>query len=124
MQRACMNVTKMEFYLSTHLLDRGSCVSMVSRKKRETLNCPKCGVLLDYGDENGVMTTINNPRRASPDRLNDRIGYVDKNFQIVCCACQTMGSIDDADDVFLNSDEVADLVEYLSAKVAKMLLDA
>ena len=124
MQRACMNVTKMEFYLSTHLLDRVSCVSMISRKKIETLNCPKCGVLLDYGDENGVMTTVNNPRRASPDRLNDRIGYVDKNVQIVCCACQTMGSIDDADDVFLNSDEVADLVEYLSAKTAKMVLDA
>ena len=124
MQRACMDVTKMKFYLSTHLLDRVSCVSMVSRKKRETLNCPKCGVLLDYGDENGVMTTVNNPRRASPDRLNDRVGYVDKNVQIVCCACQTMGSIDDADDVFLDSAEVIDLLGYLLAKVAKMSLDA
>jgi len=122
MQRACMNVVKMKFYLGTHVLDRETCVSMVSRKKKETSHCPKCGTCLDYGDENGVMTTINNPRRASPDRIDDRIGYVDHNVQIVCCACQTMGSIDDVDDLFLDSSEVDDLLGYLSTKVDKVLL--
>lgn len=117
MQRACMNVEKMKFYLSTHILDRASCVSMITKKKSETPNCPKCGARLDYGDENGVMNTKNNPRRASPDRLNDKIGYVDDNVRIVCCACQTMGSIDDAEDVFLTTVEVAELVRYLEGKI-------
>ncbi|CAM9107580.1 unnamed protein product [Ectocarpus sp. 12 AP-2014] len=116
MQRARMKVTQMFFYLSTHLLDRETCVSMISKKKRETSHCPKCGEPLDYGDENGVMTTKNNPRRASPDRLDDRIGYVESNVRIVCCACQTMGSIDDIDDVFLTPEEVTDLVDYLATK--------
>lgn len=122
MQRADMSVTKMNSYLITHLLDRDSCVSMITIKKRDTPNCPKCGTRLDYGDENGVMTTKNNPRRASPDRLNDRIGYVANNVRIVCCACQTMGSIDDAEDVFLTEPETTDLVEYLSTKVTKLEL--
>ena len=90
------------------------------QKETETSHCPKCGTTLDYGDENGVMTTKNNPRRASPDRLDDRIGYVDNNVRIVCCACQTMASIDDAEDVFLDGPEFADLVDYLSAKLVKI----
>ncbi|CAM9095027.1 unnamed protein product [Ectocarpus sp. 12 AP-2014] len=121
MQRAHMNVSKMNEYLGTHLLDRDSCVAMITKKKLETLNCPKCGTRLDYGDENGVMTTKNNPNRASPDRLNDRVGYVDSNVRIVCCACQTMGSIDDAEDVFLTEAETTDLVEFLERKVRTLL---
>lgn len=112
-----MSVSKMEGYLGTHLLDRSTCVEMITKKKRETSHCPKCGERLDYGDEHGFMTTKNNPRRASPDRLNDRIGYVSSNVRIVCCACQTMGSIDDADDVFLTDREKADLVAYLEARI-------
>lgn len=122
MQRARMSVTKMQSYLSTHVLDRETCVSMITKKKLETPNCPKCGTCIDYGDENGVMTTKNNPNRASPDRLNDRIGYVESNVQIVCCACQTMGSIDDAEDIFLTQSETTDLVDYLNAKVTKLSL--
>lgn len=120
MERARMNVTQMIKYLGTHLLDRETCVAMILKKKRETSHCPVCGEQLDYGDENGVMTTKNNPRRASPDRLNDRIGYVENNVRIVCCACQTMGSIDDADDVFLAADEVTDLVDYLATKATTL----
>ena len=120
MQRARMDVTQMFSYLSSHLLDRETCVSMIAKKKRETSHCPKCGGRLDYGDKNGVMTTKNNPMRASPDRMNDRIGYVDDNVRIVCCACQTMGSIDDADDLFLTSGEKKDLVDYLARKLAKI----
>ncbi len=116
MEKAGMDVTQMKSYLPTHVLDRDSCQSMILRMKQETSVCAKCGTLLDYGDENGVMSTKNNPRRASPDRLNDRIGYVESNVQIVCCACQTMASIDDAADVFLTARETADLVAYLSAK--------
>ena len=118
MRRARMSVSKMEVYLGTHVLDRSTCVEMITKKKTETSHCPKCGELLDYGDKNGFMTTKNNPRRASPDRLNDRIGYVSSNVRIVCCACQTMGSIDDADDVFLTERERADLVAYLEARAA------
>ena len=120
MQRAHMNVDEMKYYLSTHILSRHSCMSLVAKKRRETVSCPKCGTLLDYGDKNGVLTTKNNPRRASPDRLNDRIGYTPENVQIVCCACQTMGSIDDAKDVFLTPSEVDDLVRYLSEKIRKL----
>lgn len=54
---------------------------MITKKKCETSHCTKCGTRLDYGDKNGLMTTKNNPRRASPDRLNDRIGYVAKNVR-------------------------------------------
>lgn len=124
MQRAHMDVERMEFYLSTHVLERDSCVSMITKKKRETSHCPKCGVHLDYGDENGVMTTKNNPKRASPDRLDDRIGYVENNVRIVCCACQTMGSIDDAEDIFLTETEIVDLVDYLAEKVTTISLGA
>jgi len=120
MRQARMDVADMLFYLNTHLLDRETCVSMIIKKREETFHCPKCGCVLDYGDDNGVMTTKNNPRRASPDRLNDRIGYVDYNVRIVCCACQTMGSIDDTDDVFLTSAEEKDLVDYLTGKIAEI----
>ena len=118
MQKALMDVSEMKYYLGTHLLERETCVAMIAKKKTDTSHCSKCGVILDYGDANGVMTTKNNPRRASPDRLNDRVGYVEENVQIVCCACQTMGSIDDAKDIFLDAEELTGLVEYLSAKVA------
>lgn len=118
MQGARMDVANMEYYLSTHLLTRESCVSMITQKKTETSHCPNCGVRLDYGNDNGVMMTKNNPRRASPDRINDRVGYIPTNVRIVCCACQTMGSIDDTDDVFLSPGEVGDLLAYLSDKIS------
>lgn len=121
MRKALMDVSEMEYYLSTHLLEREACVAMIARKKADTSHCSKCGVTLDYGDANGVMTTKNNPRRASPDRLNDRVGYVEANVQIVCCACQTMGSIDDASDIFLDAEELTGLVKYLDAKVATIV---
>ena len=43
MQRARMNVTKMYFYLSTHLLDRETCVSMITKKKMETYHVLRRG---------------------------------------------------------------------------------
>lgn len=121
MKSAQMNVEKMREYLKTHLVDRESCREMISRKRKDTPDCSKCGVVLDYGDTEGFISTKNNPRQASPDRINDRLGYTPDNVNMVCCACQTMGAPDDVHDVFLCETQFEDLQRYLESKIGSLL---
>lgn len=122
MKNALLDVSDMLLFLNSHLIDRQNIKQMINRLQEETPNCRKCNIPLDYGDTNGYLVTKNNPRQASPDRLNDRIGYIPGNVQMVCCACQTMGEIDDAEDIFLDKNELLDLENYLVDKIGSLEL--
>ena len=120
MERASMDVNDMVFFLNTHLVDRECTRNMLDRLRACTPDCIKCGISLDYGDPDGFLVTTNNPRQASPDRINDRVGYTPDNVRMVCCACQTMGEVDDADDIFLDEAGVLDLERYLVDKIRSL----
>ena len=120
MRGALMNVEGMIIFLNTHLIDRENIRVMIESMREDTPNCKKCGIELDYGDSGGYLTTKNNPRQASPDRINDRVGYTEDNVQMVCCACQTMGEVDDAEDIFLDESGLADLERYLVDKISSL----
>lgn len=117
MERASMNVDEMVMFLNTHVIDRENIRSMLDGLREGTPDCSKCGIGLDYGDPDGFLVTTNNPRQASPDRVNDRIGYIPENVRMVCCACQTMGEVDDAEDIFLDEPGIMDLERYLVDKI-------
>ena len=72
---------------------------------------------LDYGDENGNVFTCGESRSASPDRINNRLGYIPENIRMVCFSCQTIESIDDRDDLFLDEKEYVDLLKYIENKL-------
>ena len=120
MKKALMDVDAMITYLGTHVTDKETLRSLIERLRMETPNCAKCGVPLEYGDDKGYLVTKKNPRQASPDRLNDRIGYTPDNVQMVCCACQTIGEVDDAEDIFLDEAGLIDLEKYLEDKIASL----
>lgn len=117
MESAGMNVSQMKFMLKTHEVDHNLLRSMLENKKRTEGECQKCGVELDYGDENGFLTQKNNPRQASPDRVDNRIGYTPTNVRMVCCSCQTMGTVDEVEDVYLDVTEVSEIEDYLVQKI-------
>lgn len=123
MRNAMLDVGEMIKFLNSHLIDIEETRSMIERLKNDTPCCNKCGIDLDYGDENGFLVSTNNPRQASPDRINDRIGYTPENVQMVCCACQTMGEVDDVDDIFLDDSGILDLERYLVDKIGSMESD-
>lgn len=120
MERASMDVKDMVIFLNTHLIDRENIRAMLEKLREETPDCTECGISLDYGDAEGFLVTTNNPRQASPDRINDRIGYTPENVRMVCCACQTMGEVDDAEDIFLDEPGLLDLERYLVDKIGSM----
>lgn len=117
MEKAGLDILEMIVYLHSHITDPSECRLMIENKMKETKNCKKCGIELDYGDENGMMETKNNPRQASPDRINNRIGYISENVQIVCCSCQTMGNLDENEDIFLDEEGLNKLKNYLKDKI-------
>ena len=120
MEKASMDVKDMILFLNTHLIDRENTRSMLDKLREDTPDCSKCGITLDYGDPDGFLITTNNPRQASPDRINDRIGYTPENVRMVCCACQTMGGVDDAEDIFLDETDLLDLERYLVDKIGSI----
>lgn len=120
MEGALLDVKGMVVFLNTHLIDREELRTMIKRMRDETPNCTKCGVRLDYGNDEGLLLTKNNPRQASPDRVNDRIGYTPDNVHMVCCACQTMGEVDDADDIFLDDLGYEELEKYMVSKICSL----
>lgn len=120
MEGALLNVEDMIVFLNTHLIDRENLRVMIERLRDETPFCKKCGIELDYGDGEGYLMTKNNPKQASPDRVNDRMGYTPENVQMVCCACQTMGEVDDVDDIFLDHKGLEDLERYLVDKIGSL----
>jgi len=120
MEKAGMDTIQMKKWLETHIVDINNCYSMVLEKKAEFPQCGKCGIELDYGDENGITMDKNNPKRASVDRIDNRIGYVPHNVRMVCHSCQTMESIDDIEDVFLDLKETEELIKYIKTKIVSM----
>lgn len=120
MESAMMDVSDMSEFLKTHIVDRESTRSMIERMRNDTPRCLKCGIDLYYGNEDGYLLFKNNPRQASPDRINDRMGYTPENVQMVCCACQTLGEVDDADDIFLDKDGLIDLEIYMVNKIGSL----
>lgn len=117
MEMAGMDTTDMKVWLQTHVTDSDHLLSVILQKKSSTPTCEKCEVVLDYGGEDGKTRDKNNPKRASPDRIDNRMGYISSNMRMVCQACQTMASIDDPDDIFLNEEEVSKLLEYIRTKI-------
>ena len=120
MERAMMDVSSMVGFLKTHIVDREDTRSMIERLRNETPRCRKCGIDLYYGNEDGYLLFKNNPRQASPDRIHDRMGYTPDNVQMVCCACQTLGEVDDAEDIFLDADGIMDLERYMVNKIGSL----
>ena len=118
MDGAGMDTTEMVRNLGTHLVDTDNCYSMLIEKMTNNKECAKCRSTLEYGDDdNGYILTKCNPRRASPDRIDNRKGYTRENVQIVCHACQTMASLDDHNDIYLNEKEVSDLIAYIESRL-------
>lgn len=117
MEKAGMNTDDMKNWLTTHIIDHEKCISMLKEKMNSTPSCEKCGVELYYGNDCGFSETKHDTRKASPDRINNRIGYTSQNVRMVCHSCQTMESIDDPDDVFLNEVEMVELLEYIKSKM-------
>jgi len=117
MENSGMNTNEMKSFLSTHLIDGEQCKIMLHTKMESISRCEKCEKILDYGDKNGYLVTKNNPYQASPDRINNRMGYIPSNTRIVCCSCQTMGDVDEPDDIFLNDFEKIKLLKYITSKI-------
>ena len=122
MEKAGLDISEMSVYLESHVIEPKRCKTMIEDKVRTTDSCKKCGILLDYGDENGFLKTKNNPRQASPDRINNRIGYISDNVQIVCCSCQTMGNLDENEDIFLDETGIIDLKRFLTDKICSSVI--
>ncbi len=117
MENAKMDVTHMKLFMETHHVDKDKCTQMLIQKKSETPNCVKCGIELDFGDENGILVYTNNPVQASVNRIDNRIGYTSDNVEIVCCSCQVMEVPDEIPDIFLSDVDLDDLKEYLIRKI-------
>lgn len=122
MEAAGMDVTQMRSQLESHRIDNASCCSLLRQKMETELGCQKCGVKLDYGDKDGKLVKKHNSSQASPDRIDNRLGYTPTNVRMVCCACQTMENVDEVEDVFLGEDEFADLLHFLKQKIEQMRL--
>ena len=119
MEKSGLDVLELIQQQKTHIITPVDCEYMLVNKKKNTPNCKKCNVELDYGDENGNVFTCGESRRASPDRINNRLGYIPENVRMVCFSCQTIESIDDRDDLFLDDKEYVELLEYLENKIKK-----
>ena len=117
MENSGLDVLELIQQQKTHIITPVDCEYMLVNKKKNTPNCKKCNVELDYGDENGNVFTCGESRRASPDRINNRLGYIPENVRMVCFSCQTIESIDDRDDLFLDDKEYVELLEYLENKI-------
>lgn len=117
MEAAGMDVTQMRSRLKSHEIDNVSCRSLLRKKMDTERSCQKCGDELDYGDKDGYLVNKNNSSQASPDRIDNRFGYTFTNVRMVCCACQTMESVDEVDDVFLGDDELVGLLDFLKEKI-------
>lgn len=117
MEKAGLDVTCMKGYMGSHEVDISKCTQMIINKKNRTSNCVKCDVELDFGDEDGVLVTTNNPNQASVNRIDNRIGYTESNVELVCCACQSMEIPSEIPDIFLSESELDDLKEYISKKM-------
>ena len=117
MENSGLDVFELIQQQKTHIITSVDCEELLINKKKNTPNCKKCNVELDYGDENGNVFTCGESRRASPDRINNRLGYIPENIRMVCFSCQTIESIDDRDDLFLDEKEYVDLLKYIENKL-------
>ncbi len=116
-----LDIKELKHQQKTHVITPEYCEYMLNNKKENTPNCKKCNVKLDYGDENGNVFTRGESKRASPDRINNRIGYISDNVRMVCFSCQTIESIDDREDLFLDDKEYIELLEYIEKKIIKII---
>jgi len=117
-EKSGLDATELKEKLKTHIINIDECSSILKKKKESTPNCSKCGINLDYGDKDGYVYTTCESRRASPDRVDNRLGYIDSNLRMVCFSCQTIESIDDRDDLFLTEEEFTELLEYIKSKIS------
>ena len=117
MEQAGLDTSEIKKQLQSHVITPEECHSMILEKKNNTTKCVKCEIELDYGDENGYVFTNGEPRRASADRINNRMGYIPENVRMVCFSCQTIESIDDREDLFLDENEFIELLNYIRNKI-------
>lgn len=116
-EQAGIDTDQLKQQLKSHIINIEEIDGIIRSKKENNPNCQKCNIELDYGDKNGYVFTNNESRRASPDRINNRIGYIESNIRMVCFACQTMETIDDREDLFLTESEFYELLEYIKNKI-------
>lgn len=63
--------------------------ALLLRLKGASPECARCGAVLYYGNERGLLTHTKVWQQASPDRLNSATDfYSEGNVRIVCQACQ------------------------------------
>jgi len=79
-----------------------------------------CDVKLDFGDAKGILRTKNNPKQASPDRLdNTNEFYITGNVQLVCQGCQDSEQHNNRKDLI--HEQSGDTVPLLFGHIVKII---